>query len=154
MAQFDTPENILSEPANDFVKDFVGADRGLKRLNLVRVGDAMRKDIALIRVNETTETALEIMRKSDMDSVIVVDDADKLVGYVSLDSAQKNPNRKVEDVASEIIASTEVEGTVKNAFSEMLSFSLGYMPVLGEEDKVVGLITASDVQRLIQTGEG
>ena len=39
LAQFDTPENILANPADDFVAQFVGADRGLKRLSLRRVGD-------------------------------------------------------------------------------------------------------------------
>jgi osmoprotectant transport system ATP-binding protein len=153
MAQFDTPERLLAEPANDFVKDFVGADRGLKRLNLVRVGDVMRTDITLIPVNESTDSALESIRGSDMESAIVVDDADKLIGYVSLETLQKNPDKRVEDVVSPVVASTEVEGTMKNAFSEMLSFSLGYMPVLGEDDKVAGIITASAAQRLIQTGE-
>jgi osmoprotectant transport system ATP-binding protein len=39
LAQFGTPEEILAAPADDFVADFVGADRGLKRLSLRRVGD-------------------------------------------------------------------------------------------------------------------
>ena len=39
LAQYDTPDNILAEPADDFVADFVGADRGLKRLNVWRIGD-------------------------------------------------------------------------------------------------------------------
>jgi osmoprotectant transport system ATP-binding protein len=151
LAQFDSPENVLSEPASDFVSDFVGADRGLKRLNLIRVGDVMRTDVDLIQESETTETAVQRMRKRKHDSAIVVDDINQLVGYVSLGAAQKNPGKKVGEIAHEIIASTEVEGTMKDAFSEMLSFSLGWMPVLGEEDKVVGIITAGDAQRLIQT---
>jgi osmoprotectant transport system ATP-binding protein len=153
LAQFDTPENLLANPANDFVKDFVGADRGLKRLNLVRVGDVMRTDVEFVRANETANVVVESMRKSSQDSAIVVDSEDQLVGYISLETAQKNPTDKVGAIASEIIASTEVEGTMKDAFSEMLSLSLGYMPVLGEGDKVVGIITAGDAQRLIQTTE-
>ena len=39
---------------------------------------------------------------------------------------------------------------MKDAFSEMLSTSVGYMPVLGEGDRVVGIVTASDAQRLIE----
>ena len=39
LAQYDTPENILTNPASDFVSSFVGADRVLKRLSLLRVGD-------------------------------------------------------------------------------------------------------------------
>jgi osmoprotectant transport system ATP-binding protein len=39
LAQFDTPEQILAQPADDFVADFVGADRGLKRLGLRTLGE-------------------------------------------------------------------------------------------------------------------
>ncbi|MEJ2266748.1 MAG: ATP-binding cassette domain-containing protein [Anaerolineales bacterium] len=151
LAQADRPAKILSEPASDFVAEFVGADRGLKRLNLVRVGDAMQEDVVLLAASEKAESALEILRSWGHDSAIVVDDEEKLVGYVSLESARRNPNKKVGDIAREIIASTEVEATMKDAFSVMLSFSLSYMPVLGEEDKVVGIITVEDAQRLIQS---
>jgi osmoprotectant transport system ATP-binding protein len=153
LAQFDSPENLLANPANDFVSDFVGADRGLKRLNLIRVGDVMSTDVELVRSDETADVVVENMRKSSLDSAIIVDSEDHLVGYISLETAQKNPDKRVGEIASEVIASTEVEGTMKDAFSEMLSLSLGYMPVLGEGDKVVGIITAADAQRLIQTTE-
>jgi osmoprotectant transport system ATP-binding protein len=39
LVQYDTPDHILAEPANEFVADFVGADRGLKRLVVWRLGD-------------------------------------------------------------------------------------------------------------------
>jgi osmoprotectant transport system ATP-binding protein len=39
LVQYDTPDRILAEPANEFVADFVGADRGLKRLVVWRLGD-------------------------------------------------------------------------------------------------------------------
>ncbi|MEJ2267164.1 MAG: CBS domain-containing protein, partial [Anaerolineales bacterium] len=151
LAQADRPAKVLSEPASSFVAEFVGADRGLKRLNLVRVGDAMQADVVLLAASEKAESALETLRTWGHDSAIVVDDEEKLVGYVSLESARSNPDKKVGDIAREIIAATEMEATMKDAFSEMLSFSLSYMPVLGEEDKVVGIITAEDAQRLIQS---
>ena len=40
LAQYDTPEELLAQPADDFVARFVGADRGLKRLSLTRLGRA------------------------------------------------------------------------------------------------------------------
>src|SRR5213080_3114406 len=39
LAQYDTPDRILAQPVDDFVAQFVGADRGLKRLSLRRLGD-------------------------------------------------------------------------------------------------------------------
>ena len=54
------------------------------------------------------------------------------------------------ELAHPIIASTEEEATMKDAFSEMLSTGVGYLPVLGEGDAVVGIVTTSDTQRLIE----
>jgi len=41
---------------------------------------------------------------------------------------------------------------MKDAFSEMLSYGVGYMPVTGENEKLLGIITARDAQRLIEEG--
>jgi len=150
LEQFDSPANILSSPANDFVSDFVGADRGLKRLNLVRTGDVMRTDLELVQYDEMSDEVASRMRQGSFESLLVVDDAKKLVGFISLDSAEANPDKRVGEIASPVIAATEQEATMKDAFSEMLSTGVGYMPVLGEADQVVGIVTAGDAQRLIE----
>ena len=159
LEQFDTPTNILSEPANKFVADFVGADRGLKRLSLVRAGEVMRTDIELIHHNEPADGVRATMKERGFESLLVVDDEQKLIGYISLDVVETNPGKKAGELAKPIIASTEEEATMKDAFSEMLSTGVGYLPVLGEGDAVVGIVTATDTQRLIeqtsiQRGEG
>ena len=56
LAQYDTPENILSRPTSEFVSSFVGGDRVLKRLSLTRVGEmdlekANGGTAGLIRIN-------------------------------------------------------------------------------------------------------
>ncbi|ATF91504.1 ABC transporter ATP-binding protein [Cedecea neteri] len=48
LAQFDTPDNILSWPASDFVRDFIGPEPNLKRLGMMRVGDLPRRDVPVV----------------------------------------------------------------------------------------------------------
>lgn len=150
LEQLDSPANILANPANEFVADFVGADRGLKRLNLVRVGKVMKTDLTTVRYDMDGQEAAERMKQVNLDSLLIVDDAQGLVGYVTLESAQTNPNKKVKDLAREVVSVTEEEATMKNAFSEMLSYGVGYLPVIGEDKKVVGIVTAAEAQRLIE----
>lgn len=152
LQQLDTPANILSNPANTMVSDFVGADRGLKQLNLVRVGDVMRTNIAVAHHDELASDAVETMRQRNIDSLLIVDDQHKLIGFVSLETAQTQSNKKVGDVVSPIVTTTEEEATMKDAFSEMLGYGVGYMPVTDEKKKLLGLITAGDAQRLIESG--
>jgi osmoprotectant transport system ATP-binding protein len=152
LEQLDTPSNILADPANEFVADFVGADRGLKRLNLVRVGTVMQTDVTYARYDLKGEEATDLMKQEDVDSLLVVDDAGRLLGYISLETAQENPNKKVEKLARNIVSATEEEATMKNAFSEMLSSGVSYLPVIGEKNRLLGIVTAQDAQRLIETG--
>ena len=152
LEQLDTPSNILAAPANEFVADFVGADRGLKRLNLVRVGTVMQTEVTYAPYDLNGEKAANLMQQEQVDSLLVVDDAHRLLGYVSLEATQKNPNKKVAELARKIVSTTEEEATMKNAFSEMLSSGVSYLPVLGDKNRLLGIVTAQDAQRLIETG--
>ena len=92
LVQYDTPDNILAEPADDFVADFVGADRGLKRLNVWRLSDldldpaseeaggpTARKDTSL-------RDALSLMLVEGKERLTVVDEEGRPAGTVALDS--------------------------------------------------------------------
>ena len=52
LAQYDTPDAILANPASEFVERFVGADRGLKRLSLGRVRDLELEQPIIVRLGE------------------------------------------------------------------------------------------------------
>lgn len=150
LQQFDTPQNILSQPANEFVSNFVGADRGLKQLNLVRVSDLMKPSTSVIKSSENGSAAIELMKKHQVDNLLVVDDQDVFLGYVTKKSASENQDQPVSSVIREAVAMTEKEATMKDAFSEMLSFGIAYMPVIGEKNKLLGVVTARDAQDLIE----
>ena len=110
----------------------------------------MRTDIEFVRYDEKAGEVASLMRQRSFESLLLVDDEHKLVGYITLDAAEANPDKQAGEISSPIIATTEEEATMKDAFSEMLSTGVGYMPVLGEGDRVVGIVTASDAQRLIE----
>lgn len=151
-AQFDTPANVLAAPADDFVANFVGADRGLKRLNLVRVGEAMQTDVEVVQTSEPLHEAIERMRRADLDSLLVVDSERRVVGYLSLEAAEAHPGKRAGDVVHEVVALTEEEATMKDAFSQMLSYGVSYLPVVDPDGKLLGIITAQDAEQLIQHG--
>ena len=152
--QYDSPENILEKPANSFVSDFVGADRGLKRLNLVRVAQVMKPSRGTVKNTEKASQALANMEKLRFDNLLVVDDNDKLLGYISHTAAKDNPDALVSDLLQKVLAVTEEEATMKDAFSEILSFGVGYMPVVGEKEKLLGVVTAGDARELIKQENG
>src|SRR3954464_1718635 len=92
LVQYDTPDNILAAPANDFVADFVGADRGLKRLNVWRLGDleldpAPEEPGDLTAAKDTSlRDALSAMLVEGKDRLPVVDGDGRPAGTVRVDA--------------------------------------------------------------------
>ena len=95
LAQYGPPSEILASPASDFVAQFVGADRGLKRLSLTRVGDidvepvtadhAPRPGQPLLQKRTTLKDAFSQMLESDVSTGVVVDESGRPVGLITVD---------------------------------------------------------------------
>ena len=89
LVQFDTPQALLTRPADAFVEAFVGADRALKRLALVRVDAALEPAVASVQAHhiapETTlRDALAMMLAAGVDSLAVVDAGGAVQGAVTM----------------------------------------------------------------------
>ncbi|MFD7292512.1 ABC transporter ATP-binding protein [Streptomyces sp. NPDC059897] len=89
LLQYDTPERILREPADDYVARFVGTDRGLKALTLRTLGD-LKLDAAddgtegSLRTSDTLRTALSALMAGGAERLAVADEAGKPVGSVTV----------------------------------------------------------------------
>ncbi|WP_288817727.1 ABC transporter ATP-binding protein [uncultured Micrococcus sp.] len=84
IAQYDTPEAILTAPANDFVADFVGSGAMLKRLSLVRVGDLRLDQPPTCRVGESAEQVCARVEEAGADAVVVLDERGRPLDWVFL----------------------------------------------------------------------
>ena len=67
LAQYASPGELLMYPANEFVEEFVGADRSLKRLALQRVRDIDLWKAALVRAGESVSDARAKIADSDIE---------------------------------------------------------------------------------------
>src|SRR4028118_1876391 len=86
IAQYDTPERILTDPANEFVEDFIGAGASIKRLSLSQVRDIKTADWPVAMLSEGREAARELMRSSEKDYVLLLDDRRRPRRWVSGDA--------------------------------------------------------------------
>jgi osmoprotectant transport system ATP-binding protein len=94
LVQYDTPDRILSQPVDDFVARFVGADRGLKRLTLSTLAD-LRLDPAgrkgaedageSVPSTATLRDALSIMMTTELRPLLVVDADGSPAGYATIE---------------------------------------------------------------------
>jgi len=138
LEQHDTPAEILGNPANEFVADFVGADRGLKRMKVTPIDVGDLEQPPLVR----TATSLTDVRAS-LDAVgaayaLVVDERRALRGWIS--RARAGGDGTAEDRARPVEAVVSADGTLKDAFSEMLLYDSSWVAVL-DEGRLLGVLT-------------
>ena len=153
LVQYDTPDNILAHPLNRFVRDFVGADRALKRLGLVRVQDLMDSDaIPRVRLRDDTETAKRVIEEHGVRSAFVVDENEILKGWIDLDGIRHSPRSLVDAMTEgdyrEIGVRTK--NTAREALSAMVARGFRITPVVDKGGKLVGSITVKTLQELAE----
>ena len=149
LVQFASPEELLTEPANEFVRDFVGGDRTLKRLNLLKIKAAMRPDPPVIMKDESPEKAKSMLNELKVDHLIVVDDEKRLMGYVDHEALVKKAD-EVGDVTLSTDAFLPASSSLKDGLSEIFTHDLGYIIVVDDEKKVLGTLREDGIKEILR----
>ncbi|MFW6091331.1 MAG: ABC transporter ATP-binding protein [Actinomycetota bacterium] len=137
LEQYDTPAAILGAPATEFVADFVGADRGLKRLSVTPITEADLEHPPVVRLNDTLADAAAAMAPSRW--AVVLDSGGGLAGWIGRDMA--NGDGTVRDRARRMEAWVQTDDTLKVAFGEMLQWNAGWTAVLDDRFRYLGVLT-------------
>ncbi|HBG5345656.1 TPA: ABC transporter ATP-binding protein [Clostridioides difficile] len=147
IAQYDTPENILRKPANDFVKDFIGEDRVWDNPEYIKAKDIMIKNPIAVNSTRTVTQGIEIMRTSKVDSLLIIDRAKTLKGIVTVKDMKDIDDKSI--LLADIMSSEPLHVNEGDNLVEILNVmnrnSVGYIPVISDENKLVGLITRSSL---------
>ena len=150
IAQYDTPEHILSAPADDFVADFVGAGASLKRLNLSRVRDVeLTQEWPTVAVGTDRAEVLRVLRKSGMGSVLIVDSAKRPVRWVTARDIDRD-DVPLEQTGLAPEAVVELQSTLQDVLNLMLDSSSGAALVVDADGAYVGAVDFATVATAIQ----
>ncbi|MEU1374866.1 betaine/proline/choline family ABC transporter ATP-binding protein [Streptomyces triculaminicus] len=142
--QFDAPAAVLGAPATPYVADFVGADRGLKRLSVTPIEAGDLEQPPVVRLDDPLSTAAERLAEEDARWAVVVDDSGRLHGWVSADAvASGDPDARVRSRARRMDAWLPLGASLKKAFSTMLQHDAGWIAVLDGDnaDHYLGVLT-------------
>jgi osmoprotectant transport system ATP-binding protein len=134
LVQYDTPDRILAEPANEFVAQFVGVDRGLKRLSLSTLSDIELDKVTVVRDGETVGDASSTER-----SVIVVDSSGQPTGQ--LRPSDVSNGRVSASDAGPLDTLVSSSASLREALSRMMTDSLRPLLVVGPDGEPRGWIT-------------
>lgn len=151
VVQFDTPDNILMDPANAFVENFIGEERlSQARTNFRTVEQIMIRGPVSVSSDQNLSEAIKLMRTRRVDSLFVTDADDILLGMLSVEAIDTNRRRPVAvgEVMSEV--SFVREGTlVRDALQRILKLGYKNIPVVNENNQLIGLITRTSIVDMV-----
>ena len=147
IVQYDTPENILKNPANDYVCGLLGEDNLNKaKTSYNSVDTIMIKNPVFINEGKTTRDALKLMRKKRVDTLFVTDAKNNLKGVVGIFELGKLG--RLDTYVSEIMKDpVSITNSTKIIEAIHLIVELGYrnLPVVDEKGKLVGIVTRASI---------
>ena len=151
VVQYDTPDNILANPANDFVREFIGSHRLIQTKPSAKLVDDVMIKPATISLERDLEEAILIMVKKRVDTLFVVDSKERLKGMVTIEDI--TPNRDGQATVSDVMhkdiyavhTGTKLQGSVRR----ILRRNLSNIPVIDHEQHLVGLVTRANIVDIV-----
>ena len=147
IVQYDTPEKIMKEPADDYVARFVGPNRIWGWPEFIRASDIMIKDPVAVPADLTLIKAIEIMRAERVDSAMVLDESRKFVGMVRANDIQAASDKQA--TCASIMRQPAAVATPGKNLVELLAAvnetGAKNIPVLKDNGQLAGLVTTSSL---------
>ncbi|WP_019318993.1 betaine/proline/choline family ABC transporter ATP-binding protein [Streptococcus mutans] len=148
MVQQANPIELLRHPATAFVKKMIGEDRLIQaRADVTPVKNIMLKDPVSIAPDKSLNDAISLMRQKRVDSLLVTDKDNKLLGMIDVESLNNNykQNLVVADILNKISFYLEEDQLLRDTAHRILKRGLKYVPVIDKEWHLKGIVTRSSL---------
>ena len=152
LIQVGTPDQILHQPANDYVKSLIGEERlSEAKYETVKVKNVMLTNPTKIDLGASLTDALTMMKEHRVDTLLVVDNGDHLKGYISIDDLQRNYPKvsSVSDILITKLGTVGPEEYLRDNFSRIMSRNKSYIPVTDSDKKLVGIVTRASLVNVV-----
>ncbi len=150
IVECDTPANLLYKPKNNFVRNFVGADRVLKGLQLIRVKEVMDRSPKTVRADEKITTAKRYMEEEKIEWLMAVDDNNTFLGWVGKSDLIDKNAEKVRDIIIPPITSATPNTPLNEALSLMLGSAVGNVAIVNNQGKLEGVVRFDSFRQILK----
>nr|WP_206314436.1 betaine/proline/choline family ABC transporter ATP-binding protein [Streptomyces coryli] len=149
IAQFDTPEAILTNPADDFVSGFVGAGAALKRLNLTRVRDVPVVEVPTAGVDDPLQSIFDIMGSGSVTELLLLDRHNRPYKWLRRGDLMraKGSLARAGTLVSHHVTD---DSTLRDALEAVLTDSAGRVAVTGKKGEYLGVVDMETLMNSVQ----
>ena len=147
LAQYATPAELLMDPADDFVEDFVGADRALKRLALMRVRDIDLWEAPLAYVGQPTAEVRAKLNGAEVPHALVVDSERRPIGWLSDSDLQRDMVPQKPDTGPEPVL--DADDVMRDALADLLQTETQYAPVTDAQGRIAGVLSVEIISEFL-----
>ncbi|WP_163575471.1 ABC transporter ATP-binding protein [Halomonas faecis] len=141
LVQYSTPDDLLAAPKNAFVESFLGEDRALKRLNLVKVREVVSDEIGTVVPGDTLETALaKIDDFGYQNSILMVNEQRQPVGLITR-AVARTTRGYCRDHFQNVPATVNLDDDLRKVASLMFAQDTTWLPCVDDDGRVCGQIT-------------
>ncbi|WP_432105177.1 ABC transporter ATP-binding protein [Streptomyces sp. bgisy091] len=149
--QFDTPATVLGAPSTPYVADFVGADRGLKRLSVTPVEESDLEQPPVVHLDDPLVEATARLKAAGARWAVVLDAQDTLHGWIPAGGGQSGAGT-VREHARRMEAWLPLGAPLKQAFATMLQHDAGWIAVTDEEGsgRFLGVLTPARLHEALR----
>ena len=152
--QFDTPENILQKPANEFVEELLGEDRLLQaKPDTTTVGEIMMNTAISITPEKSLQNAIRLMREKRVDTLLIVDEDNVLKGFVDIETIDRERRRgkatSIGDIINPNVFYVKESALVRDSLQRILKRGVKYVPVVDDKKHLVGILTRASLVDII-----
>jgi osmoprotectant transport system ATP-binding protein len=150
LEQYDTPSEVLGRPATAFVADFVGADRGVRRLAVMPIEPDDLFHPPRVAPELSMLEARAAVGGADSRWAVVVDDDEHLQGWIDLEPGLSG---SVKDHLVPFEVQVPVGTSLRAAFGEMLQHDVRWIPVV-DGDRYLGVLTPNRLHAAMRRSVG
>ena len=150
IVQYDTPENVLKKPANEFIENFVGQDRLWKTPDMLRARDIMNKDYVRIGMDRSLAHAMELMRAKNCEALVVVSSSGNKPNYMKGMVGRRQLNKdydhdvRMKDIMRTDVATVQPDTPLNEVLQLREKHKLRFIPVV-DKGVTVGIITEPSI---------
>ncbi|WP_099221233.1 betaine/proline/choline family ABC transporter ATP-binding protein [Listeria costaricensis] len=152
VVQFDTPDEILRNPADAFVEDFIGKDRLIQaQPNVTQVEQIMNRAPVSITADKSLQAAIQVMKEKRVDTLLVVDEQNILKGFIDVEQIDKNRRTatSVVDILERNVFYVQKDTLLRDTVQRILKRGYKYVPVVDEGKHLVGIVTRASLVDMV-----